>query len=213
MISHDLRSPLTALHGTLDMLAMSETDDQPDRQEETLSDAQKTVETLVHLMNDFLDLEKFESGTAVLEFESIPLSELIDSATEGFVVANDLSAGSDSVGTTIKVDKSRMILALRNLLSAAGSSLPPEGRVVLAYSHASEDTVEIEIRRSGAPMSKRLKESNFSRYILLPKSDVGSQSSSGVGLALAMSIVRAHGGSLSLKSGIESDSFLLQLRN
>lgn len=200
MISHDLRSPLTAIHGTLEVIgfdnakladSLSEEDRRSARE---VARAEKIVFSIVNVLNDFLDLEKFEAGLVALEFNEIALSELIEA------LRVELGARDEPVKFSVDADDT----ALRSLLNVdvtrIGFALSTIVRVADCFSEAQ---LELKIGRSGDQI--RIVIENFkipehietalhSPYVFLADSELIGVVSSGLGVSLSRAILRTHGG-------------------
>lgn len=238
MLSHDLRSPLTALRGTLDLIhaeaernkaiqagkASTLTEEINDTKADTtlkpaektiepINRAQKIVEELVHLMNDFLDMEKFESGMAVLDLKPVGIKDLLYEATNNL---DDVDASrvvpkvSVTFANELMIDPMRMILSLSNLLAIVARNANPDFPVELTVENDGEG-LAIKISAKNLRLPSTVKEALFSRYVLLTPDLSGAGSSSGIGLALSRAVVQAHGGSLAIERSFDRDVIRLRL--
>jgi len=210
MISHDVRSPLTALYGTLDMIStfIEGTDEEA---EGLVRSAQTKAGTLVQLMNDFLDLEKFEAGMAVLELEKVNLKDLLhevigDAAgTRSRFILNP----SDNEPVA-QVERERLKLALTNLLQLVSQCTIGDGILKVAVLQTS-DSVEIRTSGPSCNIPDAVKKAMFSRYVFLPARSADSSSVGGLSLALARSIVEAHRGKVRIETVDGSDALVISI--
>src|SRR3989338_106022 len=124
IVSHELKTPLTAIQGSLDLLMDGNIDQFTYETGELIMVAKKNSERLLRLINDILDVEKIELGKMEFHLDSIQLDTLIQEA----IKANQPYAEKFKVNIyyiqslpdiIVKVDHDRMIQVLTNLLSNA----------------------------------------------------------------------------------------------
>src|SRR5262249_48162687 len=82
MISHDLRTPLTALQGTLALISQGSYGQLSDKGKTRVTNAEVNVERLIKLINELLDIEKMEAGMLDLKKERVEIASLIDKSVE-----------------------------------------------------------------------------------------------------------------------------------
>jgi len=211
MISHDVRSPLTALSGTLDMIS-SMIEDSDRVAEGLVKSAHSKVSTLVQLMNDFLDLEKFESGMALLELESVHLHDFLSAVADDVEDKNPrvvLSVACDSE-ISISVERERFQLALFTLIGLIAQCTIGDGTLRIIAGRTPEF---FEIRTGGAPskVPAALKDAIFSRYVFLSPQATGSGWMSGLSLALARAIIEAHRGLVRIETENDMDVLVVEI--
>lgn len=196
MISHDLRSPLTAIHCTLELLGCDKkrTSEEDLKNAEDVSLAEKIVFSIVNVLNDFLDLEKFQAGLVALELDELAISELMSELQEELgsrdkPVNFTFDQDAEVLETRVKVDFSRMLFALSTIIP-----------VIDCFS---EKTIELEISRSGDQVLMEIKNGNIpehienafqSPYLFLSDAELNGVISSGLSLSLSRAIIGAHRG-------------------
>ncbi len=196
MISHDLRSPLTAIHCTLELLGCDRkrTSDEDLKNAEDVSRAEKIVFSIVNVLNDFLDLEKFQAGLVALELDELAISELMSELQEELgsrdkPVHFSFDQDAEVLETRVKVDFSRVLFALSTIIP-----------VIDCFS---EKTLELEIARSGDQIHMVIKNGNIpehienafqSPYVFLSDAELNGVVSSGLSLSLSRAIIGAHTG-------------------
>jgi signal transduction histidine kinase len=121
-VSHELRTPLTSIKGSLDLVNKGTLGEVPPQLHSVLEIAGKNSVRLANLIDDLLDLQKFEAGEMVFNFEDLSVKRLLTDAIE----ANDGFAQSMDIQVTpllpekdflIKGDRNRLMQVLSNLLS------------------------------------------------------------------------------------------------
>ncbi len=77
MVSHDLRTPLTSVQGTIDMLIAGVYDSKDEIGKNRLQKALGSLNRLLNLVNDLLDLEKLDAGKMQIDLKAVNVSDLI----------------------------------------------------------------------------------------------------------------------------------------
>ena len=220
MISHDLRSPLTALFGTLETLV--ESDDmhmhanknaEEGTSEQPLRRAKVIVSDLVNLINDFLDLEKFEAGRGVLELTKMPLREVLKEVIEAMpdAAANRVvKSASIESPVKIRVDHERMLFALTNFLSTVLQYSEDQAKVNVSV-FKDELSAAISFSCPTFHLPKSVRDSCLSRYEFQPSAKNSLLGSSGLALALSRAVVQAHSGSVSFSDDVGTQSIIIQI--
>jgi signal transduction histidine kinase len=202
MVSHDLRSPLTSLNGTLGLMADGMEDGAVESTPSTavFQEAAATVGRLVELINDFLDMGKLDSGQNHLNLTEVPLRKLLSEAVEtasrcardrGIAIKPDLS---ESVDAVLLVDYDRLVRALSTVIEVmVCHSLHRRSIYVIVTKSA--DVLSISIAGENCVLPAGVKETIRQGYGLLETNGVVS-SSSPLGLALSRVVLNAHGGQI-----------------
>ncbi|HEX3242065.1 MAG TPA: ATP-binding protein [Solirubrobacterales bacterium] len=186
--SHELRSPLTAIRGQLEVLARQDSPSAAEvrRVERVTVTEIRRVERLVE---DLLALARLDEGVgpALGEIEAAAfLSGLVDGGGEA--VAVDLRADG-----TVRADPDLIAQVVRNLLANARRHAGPGGHVRLSSTAgAGELIVAVDDDGPGIPPAER--ERVFDRFHRSERSRDRGSGGSGLGLAISRSIVEAHGG-------------------
>ena len=139
-VSHDLRTPLTAIKATAGSLA---SDDVPAaRRLELLAGIEQEVDRLSHLVTNLLDLSRIETGSLQLDRQPVPLDDLVDDAVDaaGAVGAVELDLPDHLV--VLDADETLLRQVLVNLLENA-ARYAPDSRVRI---EAREDDDAVAIR-------------------------------------------------------------------
>ena len=134
MVSHDLRTPLTAIQMYLEILEQGAYGQINERGLDGLQQASANSEQLVRLVSDLLDLEKIESGILSLEIKQHSLEDLIQTAINacyGIAKKRQISLDLlDFPSTSVHADADRIVQVLTNLLTNA-IKFSPVGESVL----------------------------------------------------------------------------------
>lgn len=208
MVSHELRTPLASIHGSLGLLASGLLGNTTEKGQRMLDIAVSNTDRLMRLINDILDLEKFDYGKVELKRRACNTGELIEEAVaEMRVMAQkheiDLSfTGSDA---QIFADADRMVQCLTNLLSNAIKFSNPGG-VVNVSARALGQELRFEVSDQGRGIPANMQESIFERFHQVDASDSRRKGGTGLGLAICRTIVQQHGGKIWVESVVGKGS-------
>ncbi|GAB1541807.1 hypothetical protein NUACC21_44800 [Scytonema sp. NUACC21] len=204
IVSHELRTPLTAIRAALGLLKTGIYDKKPDKFKRMIDIAAIDSERLVRLVNDILDLERLDSGRAVLEKTTCHAADLIQIAVEGVqAIADKQHISFDIHSTDAKVWASAdaIIQTLTNLLSNALKFSPPNSTITLSVEQQTNSYLfQITDRGRGIPPEKL--EAIFGRFQQVDASDARDKGGTGLGLAICRSIIEQHGGQIWVESTI-----------
>ncbi len=207
-VSHELMTPLTAIRGYADTLALPQFGPAAADGQRYVRIIQEEVERIERLVGDLLELARFEAAGMTLVTEEVPVAELFDR-----VVARHEHAAQEKQVTievrlpdeemVIVADPRRMEQALQNLASNALRHTPAGGRVTLgAEQHGRRTWLRVADTGRGIP-AEHLPHI-FDRFYKADPSR--TQSGSGLGLSIVKAIVERHGGTVSAQSvpGVET---------
>lgn len=197
-ISHEMRTPLTAIKGAADILARKASCSDPIYVEIIKKQTDHLIETIV----DFLDFAKFEAGQLSLELSREHVADIVQEATVSMQPVADkkgvrlvVEANADPVAM---VDGHRIFQVMTNLLSNAVRHSPEQGTVTVGVDSVN-GCAEIWVADQGPGIPEPYREIIFKKFHKIPKSG-GTQTpyrgSSGIGLAICRQLVEAHEGKI-----------------
>jgi heavy metal sensor kinase len=199
--AHELRTPLTALRGELEVGLRA--DRSPGEYRRVLQSALESAERLVRLSEDLLVLSRASAGGLVrsqpVDLEAVVLAVLDAGArlAQGRGVTVRLGAVGPALVTGDAVALER---ALLNLVDNAVRYTPAGGRVELSLV-ADADAAAVTVQDTGPGIAPEDVERIFQPFVRLDAGRAREPDGAGLGLAIARSIVAAHGGSLAVESG------------
>ncbi|HEY0636335.1 MAG TPA: HAMP domain-containing sensor histidine kinase [Pseudonocardiaceae bacterium] len=194
-VSHELRTPLAAMTAVTDVL-----DEEAQRLPGDAGRAARLVgeEThkLTRLVNDLIEISRFDAGTATLALDDIDVAEAIR-ATLRARGWSDRVRTDLPVGVVVRLDPRRLDVIVANLVSnALRHGAPP----VTVRAHAGPDQVGIEVGDSGPGLAPDVLPHVFDRFYKADTARARSEGS-GLGLAIARENARLHGGGLTAAGG------------
>ena len=198
--SHELRTPVTALQ-TFNELLMGRSGTDPDTRREFLSDSKEQIARLQWMVQNLLSLTRIDGDLVELDNEIVPVPDLIEETIRGntpAVVAKNLriERSVDPVDAAIVCDRKRFLTALSNIFDNAVRHSPAKGEITFQYSVREEGTA-IAVTDQGEGIDPLDLPHIFERFY---RSRSSTGEGSGLGLSLADSIVRLHGGTIEVDS-------------
>ena len=215
VVSHELRTPLTSITGSIKLLLGGGGGDLSDTARNLLTIANRNATQLARIIEDLLDIEKLEQGGDKLNREAIDLTRIADHAMQTFKALarqKDITLTGDiDRDVTFFGDASRLSRVLDNLLSNAMKFTPGGGEVSLTLRKLS-DGLRIEVRDTGIGIAPDQLEKVFERFHQVDGTDQRKLGGAGLGLAIARTIVKLHGGAIRVESTLgEGTTFLVDL--
>ena len=211
-VSHELRSPLMTLAASIEVLG-NQREELPERAQAALDLMVADVDRFQQLVEDLLEISRFDAGVARLELEELHLAELVMQAVS-YASDVDVPVQLDAAlaGVVVHADKRRIVRVIANLLDNARKYGGGATEVGLTQV---DDGIQIfvEDRGPGVPEEDRLVVFNrFARGSNAGRR--GSTEGVGLGLALVAEHVNLHGGKVWVEGrsdGEEGARFVLEL--
>ena len=199
-VSHDFRTPLTLISDPIRILKKSGNISEAERS--ILNIAHKNVHILLRLINQILDIRKFDSGKLKLNVVNANLRDCITDWTNSFQqVAQSrhihLSLDCGEGNWNVAFDPEKMERIVFNLLSNAIKFTPENGKIHVRLSQEASSFV-LQVTDSGTGIKKEDVQKIFDTYYQTDSSQ--KQNSSGIGLSLVKVFVELHGGTISVDS-------------
>jgi PAS domain S-box-containing protein len=201
IISHELRSPLTSIGGVLDLLMKQVLGELNPRQREYVEMAKDSCVRINYIINDLLDLAKFEKGRMPLTLESLNLEQVVRDATRKFMAVAiekgvDLRFECELEGLICQGDANRLTQVVSNLLSNAIKYTSADGAITVRVfpSFAVPDIYLVSVHNTGDPIPDADQERIFDKFEQVDMEDRRSVGGTGLGLSICRSIIEGHGG-------------------
>ncbi|MNF69456.1 Sensor protein KdpD [compost metagenome] len=203
-VSHDLRTPLTSMRGSIDsLLALGEAIPLEDRRE-LLEGTRDEAERLDRYIQNLLDMTRLGHGALKLSRDWVSPADIVGSALNRLrAVLSSLQVSTDVPAELplLYVHAALIEQALVNVLENAARFSPSRGRLQLcAGSDEKELFFSVSDEGPGIPEAERAK--IFDMFYTAARGDRGGQGT-GLGLAICQGMVGAHGGRISVADGIE----------
>ncbi len=200
LVVHDLRSPLSAIQGCLELLR-EELNDVEDvgrtRALAYIDDANTLLGRALGLVSTILDVDELEDGILRAQLTPVRLNELIERARSGnrahFEVRQlrlDVDCDPDMV---VRIDRDLFARVMENLLDNATRYAPRGGRCTVSVKRDAAG-VEIAIGNNGPPVPAADRALIFGRYFQVEARRAAARANRGLGLYFCKLAVEAHGG-------------------
>jgi len=205
-VSHELKTPISALRARLENLLDGV--EQPDPA--LIGVMLQQTQRLSRLVDQLLDLSRFESGDVPLEIEPVELAALVERVVGEVAVARadrevrvrNLVAGDLP---PIEADRERIHQVLFNLLDNAFRFTPPGGEVTVRAVREN-GSCEVSVEDTGPGIPPEHLPLVFERFYRVDPSRSREDGGTGIGLAIARSVVEAHGGRIWAESNVGQGS-------
>mgnify|MGYP000939772471 CR=1 FL=1 len=201
MSSHQLRTPITSIKGYLSLVLEGDAGKLMPEQERILSEAFRASETMVRMVNDFLNLSRLQTGRFNFTKKLTNLSKIVRQEVK---TAQDL-ARIDKRNIALKIepklpdqmklDYVKIAQALANLLDNAIHYTKPGGQITVSLTQGA-DYIELLVADDGIGVKISERDSLFQRFYRTPLAKKYCPGGSGVGLYITKEIIEAHGGVL-----------------
>ena len=200
-VSHDLRTPLTAILGWIPLLRRSLGDGAKALQ--AIATIERNAQTQVRLVDDLLDASRIMAGKLDIDIQSVPLGPAVSAAAESIrpsaqAKSLELAVSVNAGGASIAADPDRLHQIIFNLLSNAVKFTPSGRRVMVRVERQGGEAV-IAVQDEGAGIRPEALPHVFERFW---QDERRSRARAGLGLGLSIvrHLVELHGGTVRAES-------------
>lgn len=208
-ISHELKTPISAILMSQQLLADNRVGGLNPEQKELSDSIRENGERLLSITGELLNMTQVESGVLQLKPHITRPIELIDYA----IKANQVQADKFHINIEVDypkekisklyVDSEKIAWVLTNLLSNAIRYSSENDRVIIGALQQDEHHVRLYVQDFGRGIDPRYHESIFERYFRVPGTKIQG---SGLGLSISRDFVEAHNGTLTVESELGKGS-------
>ncbi|MGM9706233.1 MAG: ATP-binding protein [Prevotella sp.] len=208
-ISHELKTPISAILMSQQLLADNRVGGLNQEQKELSDSIRENGERLLSITGELLNMTQVESGVLQLKPHITKPIELIDYA----IKANQVQADKFHINIEVDypkerisklyVDSEKIAWVLTNLLSNAIRYSSENDRVIIGALQQDEHHVRLYVQDFGRGIDPRYHESIFERYFRVPGTKIQG---SGLGLSISRDFVEAHNGTLTVESELGKGS-------
>ena len=210
VVSHEVRTPLTSIKGSLELLGDDRFHQLPGPQKELLGICQANTERLITLINDILDFSKLESSRLSLNMERIDVGHVLTEAAENIrnlaaMKGVDVEVRIDPSAGAIEADPMRVGQVATNLIGNA-IKFSPEKTKIEVFASGDSEAVTISVKDYGKGIAQRDMSRLFQRFAQLDSSTTRKAGGTGLGLVISKGIVEQHGGKIWVESALGKGS-------
>lgn len=200
MASHQLRTPLTSVKGYISMVLEGDAGKIPPQQRQLLSEAFTSSERMVHLINDFLNVSRLQTGKFMLEQRAVDLSKVVTQEVESLqttVKMHDLKLKfkAPSYFPVLYIDEGKIRQVIMNFIDNAIYYSRENSTITVRLAVEDGDAV-LEVQDTGIGVPKDEQAHLFGKFFRATNARKQRPDGTGVGLFLAKKVVLAHGGTM-----------------
>lgn len=211
MVSHDLRTPLGAISGYVDLLMLGVRGEVNEAQAQDLRRIKASATFLLGLLEDILTFATAEAGALTVSLESVPVESTV-SRVEAMVAPQYERAGVKyerepaTESLNVRADRDRLQQILLNLLGNA-SKFTPSGGKIWVRCWREGDRVAVAVADTGRGIPADRLAQIFEPFVQVHREvDAGKHKGLGLGLAISRDLARAMGGDIHVQSELGKGS-------
>ena len=212
-VSHELKTPLTAIREGTELLNDKIIGELNDKQLEVTGILKTNSKELQNQIEDLLKFNKSIAESNVTRRMEIPIDELIHEAIDEqklSIKGRRIRLRTSLKNVLIKIDPEQMLIVFRNLLSNAIKYTPPGGEIKMSLKEK-KNYVEFHIQDSGTGIHEDEKENIFTAFFKGEKDGTGYMKGTGLGLAIVKQYIDFHKGEVLLLDSAEGALFRVRL--
>jgi len=215
-VSHELRTPLSTVQGYLEMLEGGNLGEPHAAQLNAFRVMQRNVHRLLGLINEMIDFSRMEIRGITLQPNLYSPGRLAQDSVASFVPQAStkgiaLSSDEQTEDCVAWGDRERLAQVLGILINNALKFTPQGGEVHVRVGRTDESTLYIAVADTGIGIEPSYQERVFDKFFQVDSSKSRRYEGAGIGLAIAKSIVEAHGGTVTLRSAVGQGSTFTML--
>jgi signal transduction histidine kinase len=206
MVVHDMRAPLMGMMGFLDIFKLQAEERLTDDEVQLIDDLHKQTCNLRDMVNDLLEVSKFENNSMPVNREKTDFTNVVDEAISSLILYNrTIDIQTEESDLTVRVDQELMRRVVANLLSNAMKFSKPEEPVVL-YLERLNDYLKVSVIDSGPGIPEDSRSLIFEKFGQVTLRHEKGLHSTGLGLTFCKLAVEAHGGEIGVESELGEGS-------
>lgn len=204
MASHQLRTPLTSVKGYLSMVLEGDVGKITTTQKQLLSEAFTSSERMVHLINDFLNVSRLQTGKFMLETRPINLAKVVGQEVDSLRT----TAGAHSMKLeyhmpshfpVLYVDENKIRQVVMNFIDNAIYYSREDSTITISL-EIEDGSVLLKVHDTGIGVPEEEQAHIFTKFFRATNARKQRPDGTGVGLFLAKKVIVAHGGSMVFES-------------
>lgn len=202
-VSHEMRTPLTAIQGSSEMIGRYAS--MPEARRKQMADLiNAESKRLARMISTFLSVERLSETGAEIKRERFPLQGLVERcATRARPLAENKQIAIEILNLPpddLVGDEELMEYAVYNLLTNAVKYSPAQTRVTVSAEDERGDRVRISVQDQGIGMDKKEVGRIFEKFYRTRKAEQSGEAGTGIGLSIVKQIVNEHGGTIDVES-------------
>jgi len=211
-VSHELKTPLTAILGGAEILLYDESLDDDTR--EIVEIVEEGGQRLKRLITDLLDLSTLESGQVDLNEDQHGLGKMIKETMDLLANRGNCELAHDWPEDLphIIFDRAKLTQVMENLISNAIKYSPDGGTVTVTIEITDDNHQQVAVRDQGLGIPEDQREQVFDKFFRVDSSSTAEIEGTGLGLSITKHIIEMHGGEIWVESTLgEGSAFIFKL--
>jgi NtrC-family two-component system sensor histidine kinase KinB len=213
-LSHELKTPLTSLVLSVELLERSKDRLEP-RQRELVDAIHEDVLRMRNLADDLLNLARGDAGAITIQRVPLDLAELAEAVSRRFTIQAEqkrveLKAETRARGLQVRGDPVKLSWVMSNLLGNALRYTPSGGKIEVTAGRGSGGSVQLKVSDTGPGLPPEIRNRLFERFAQWNVNGLEA-GSAGLGLAIVKDIVEAHGGRIFVNTSDRGSEFTVEL--
>lgn len=219
-ISHEIRTPINVIFGTVQLLELSINKDLSTEYSSSINKHIKRMKQncyrLLRLVNNIIDITKIDSGYLQIQLQNHDIVDIVNniavSVAEYAKTKNiQLTFESTISSKIIACDPDKIERIMLNLLSNSIKFIKPNGEIKVNI-YEKKNNIVLSVKDTGIGIPKNKIDTIFDRFIQVDKSLTRNHEGSGIGLSLVKSLVEMQGGTIKVRSQLgEGSQFTVEL--
>lgn len=214
-VSHDLKNPLGAINGYLELIAMLE--NLSDRGTGYLQQAKRVINNMSELIEDLLSVSRLESGQIALDLQPTSVDSNFKKAVENHRLQIDekhiqIAINIEDNLPNIYADSWRLGQILNNLVGNAIKYSPPDSQITLSAEKSADKYITLCVKDTGIGIPSEAIPKLFEKFSRVRDEQAEGIEGTGLGLYIVKKLVEVHGGQISVESTHgEGSTFLFSM--
>ena len=209
-VSHELRTPLASVLGFTELMLNREL--KPEKQKKYLTTIYQEANRLTGLINDFLDVQRMESGSQTYTKKYKDVREIIQQIVDTYEVNlldHEIQLLVETANTVVFADTDKLQQVFTNLISNA-IKYSPKGGTIKIRLFEENACLRISFKDEGLGIPPEGLDKVFSKFYRVDNSDRRKIGGTGLGLSIVKEIVKAHQGDIQVESVLgEGSTFVV----
>jgi len=209
-VSHELKAPLGAIEGYLDLVLDGITANDPQKEREVIEKSRNRAQSLSHLINDLLDLSRVDRRSPAKEMEPVQLDGILKETIEFYKSKAEeksikLSSSISSDLPSIRGNEQDLNRLFANLVSNAIKYTPENGTVKVKLKQINSH-IRVKVSDTGIGIPEDVRDKIFDEFYRTDNALKKKISGTGLGLSIARKIAEEHQGYIEVESNVNEGS-------
>jgi len=206
MAAHELKSPLTAVQGYLELVVDKTLGEEPELYEGYLKRSLERTKSLVNLINDLLNVTRLEAGKVRREIQLQNIKALIDDRID--FLKNDIKQQNLQVlldidsDMQVDADREDMLRLFNQVIGNAIKYNKPDGKITIT-GHKNRNYVKVDIADTGIGLREEDRQRLFEDFFRAKNEHTRNITGTGLGLTIVKKIIDAYSGKIEVNSEYE----------